>query len=195
LHSRGLRTKDIATIVPGKSLSAVRSAVCFRRTRLAKRGRCAFSQPAVAIETSPAGTPQTEDDCMRQIPLGTKGTFTLRVLPEHLANRFKDAMLPQVLATPVMILIMENAALSAIRPFLDSGESAVGTAINVRHLAATPVGHDVRADAEVVKVEGKRIEFKVSASDDMEEIGSGTHQRVVIDLRSFNERLDKKSKR
>src|SRR5471032_2435606 len=100
---------------------------------------------------------------MKQIPLGATGTSTLRVQPEHLANRFKDAMLPQVLATPVMILIMENAALSAIRPFLDISESAVGTAINVRHLAATPVGHDVRAEAEVVKVEGKRIEFEVSA--------------------------------
>ncbi len=64
---------------------------------------------------------------MRQIPLGTRGTFTLRVLPEHLANRFKDAMLPQVLATPVMVLMMENAALNAIRPYLDPGESAVGT--------------------------------------------------------------------
>jgi fluoroacetyl-CoA thioesterase len=130
---------------------------------------------------------------MRQIPLGAKGTFTLRVLPEHLANRFKDAMLPQVLATPVMILIMENAALAAIKPYLDQGESAVGTAINVRHLAATPVGHDVRAEAEVIKVDGKRLEFKVSASDGMDEIGSGTHERVVIDLRSFNERLAKKS--
>jgi fluoroacetyl-CoA thioesterase len=132
---------------------------------------------------------------MREIPLASKATFTLRVKPEHLANRFKDAMLPQVLATPVMILIMENAALAAIRPYLDSGESAVGTAINVRHLAATPVGHKVRAEAEVIKVEGKRIEFKVSASDETEEIGSGTHQRMVIDLASFNERLAKKSKR
>jgi fluoroacetyl-CoA thioesterase len=132
---------------------------------------------------------------MREIPLGTKGTFTLRVLPEHLANRFKDPMLPQVLATPVMILFMENAALAAIRPYLDEGESAVGTAINVRHLAATPVGHDVRAEAEVVKVDDKRIEFKVSASDGMEQIGSGTHQRMVIDLPSFNARLAKKSKR
>jgi fluoroacetyl-CoA thioesterase len=130
---------------------------------------------------------------MRQIPLGAKGTFTLRVLPEHLANRFKDAMLPQVLATPVMILIMENAALAAIKPYLDQGESAVGTAINVRHLAATPVGHDVRAEAEVIKVDGKRLEFMVSASDGMDEIGSGTHQRMVIDLRSFNERLAKKA--
>lgn len=131
---------------------------------------------------------------MRQIPLGAKGSFTLRVLPEHLANQFKDAMLPQVLATPFMILMMENAALNAIRSFLDPGESAVGTAIDVRHLAATPVGHDVRAEAEVVKVDGKRIEFKVSASDEIEEIGSGTHQRTVINLRSFNERLAEKSR-
>jgi fluoroacetyl-CoA thioesterase len=132
---------------------------------------------------------------MRRIPLGTKGTFTLRVLSEHLANRFKDAMLPQVLATPVMILVMENAALNAMRPFLEVGESAVGTEIDVRHLAATPVGHDVRAEAEVIGTAGKRIVFKVSASDEIEEIGNGTHQRMVINLLSFNERLAKKSER
>jgi fluoroacetyl-CoA thioesterase len=126
---------------------------------------------------------------MRQIPLGTKGTFTLRVQSEHLANQFKDAMLPQVLATPVMVLAMENAALNAIRPFLEAGESAVGTEIDVQHLAATPLGHNVRAEAEVIKAVGKRIEFKVSASDEIEEIGNGTHQRAVINLQSFNERL------
>jgi fluoroacetyl-CoA thioesterase len=104
-------------------------------------------------------------------------------------------MLPQVLATPVMVLMMENAALNAIRPYLEPGESAVGTAIDVRHLAATPVGHTVRAEAEVTKVDGKRIAFKVSARDELEEIGSGTHRRMVIDLRSFNERLAGKSKR
>ena len=130
---------------------------------------------------------------MRQIPLGAKGTATLRVRPEHLANRFKDAMLPPVFATPMMILVMENAALNAIKAFLDAGESAVGTAVDVKHFAATPVGHDVRATAEVVGVEGKRVDFKVSASDGKEEIGKGSHQRIVIDLRSFNERLAKKS--
>ena len=130
---------------------------------------------------------------MKPIPLGTTGTSTLRVQPEHLANRFKDAMLPQVLATPVMILIMENAALNAIKPFLDAGESAVGVAVDVKHLAATPVGREVCATAEVVDVEGKRIDFKVSASDGKEEIGKGSHQRIVIDLRSFNERLAKKA--
>jgi fluoroacetyl-CoA thioesterase len=132
---------------------------------------------------------------MRQIPVGTKGTFTLRVEPAHLANQFKDAMLPQVLATPVMILMMENAALNAIRPYLEAGESAVGTAIDVKHLAATPVGHQVRAEAEVTKVEGKRIEFKVSARDELEEIGNGTHRRTLINLGSFNERLAAKAKR
>jgi len=131
---------------------------------------------------------------MKQIPLGTTGTSTLRVQPEHLANRFKDAILPQVLATPVMILVMENAALNAIKPFLDAGESAVGIAVDVKHLAATPVGHDVRATAEVVAVSGKRIDFKVSARDGQEEIGRGTHQRIVIDLQSFNERLARKSR-
>ena len=130
---------------------------------------------------------------MKQIPLGATGTSTLRVRPEHLANRFKDAMLPQVLATPVMILVMENAALNAIRPFLDAGESAVGIAVDVKHLAATPVGHEVCATAEVVGVDGKPIDFIVSASDGKEEIGKGSHQRIVIDLRSFNERLAQKS--
>jgi fluoroacetyl-CoA thioesterase len=131
---------------------------------------------------------------MRNIPPGAKGTFRMSVLPEHLANQFKDAMLPPVLATPVMIMMMENAALNAIRPFLDPGESAVGTAIDVRHLAATPVGHDVRAEAEVTKIDGKRIEFTVSARDETEEIGRGTHQRTAINLRSFKERIASKSK-
>ena len=84
---------------------------------------------------------------MRQIPLRAKGSFSLLVQPEHLANRFKDAILPTVFATPVMIIVMENAALNAIRAYLDPGESAVGTAVNVRHLAATPVGRLVTREA------------------------------------------------
>ncbi len=131
---------------------------------------------------------------MRTIPIGTKATATLVVKPEHLASRFKDSMLPAVFATPMMILVMENAALNAIKPYLEPGESAVGTSVDVKHLSATPVGHEVRATAEVVRVEGKRIDYVVSASDEQGEIGKGTHQRIVIDLQSFNERLAKKSK-
>ena len=126
---------------------------------------------------------------MRQIPLGAKGTFALRVLPEHLANQFKDAMLPPVLATPVMITMMENAALNAIKPYLDAGESAVGTRVDVVHQAPTPEGLRVTASAEVTKVEGQRIYFRIEATDGTHVIGTGTHERRVINLAKFSERL------
>jgi fluoroacetyl-CoA thioesterase len=126
---------------------------------------------------------------MKPIPLGAKGSFSLLVQPQHLANRFKDAILPPVLATPVMIMIMENAALNAIRGFLDPGESAVGTEVNVRHLAATPVGRQVTGEAKVTKVDGRRIEFDVRATEGGREIGAGSHSRAVIDAARFAERL------
>ena len=126
---------------------------------------------------------------MRTVPRGAQGSFVIDVSPEHLANRFKDATLPGVLATPVMIMAMENAALNAIKPYFEAGESAVGTRVDVRHLGATPVGRRVTAFAEVTGIVGHRIEFQVSAMDGAEEIGRGTHERVVIDLAQFSERL------
>lgn len=132
---------------------------------------------------------------MRPVPVGTKGTYSLRVTPAHLANQFKDAALPQVFATPMMVTAMENAALNAVRDYLEPGESAVGTLVNVRHLAATPVGHQVVAEAEVTKVDGRRIEFKVSARDETEQIGAGTHERMVVNLARLGERLAAKKPR
>lgn len=129
---------------------------------------------------------------MRPIPIGATGTFSLVVTPDHLANRFKDAMLPPVLATPVMIMIMENAALNAIKPFLGAGESALGTRVDVAHLAATPAGRSVVGEATVTRVEGRRIEFSIRAMDGAEEIGAGTHERMVIDLGRFAERMKAK---
>jgi fluoroacetyl-CoA thioesterase len=131
---------------------------------------------------------------MSPIPVGAKGTYMLRVTPAHLANQFKDAALPPVFATPMMITAMENAALNAVRSYLGPGESAVGTAVNVRHLAATPVGHRVTAEAEVTKVDGRRIEFKVSARDEVEEIGNGTHERMLVDIQRLQQRLDAKAR-
>jgi fluoroacetyl-CoA thioesterase len=129
---------------------------------------------------------------MRPIPVGAKGTYMLRVMPAHLANQFKDAVLPQVFATPMMVTIMENAALNAVRDYLDPGESVVGTVVNVRHLAATPVGHQVTAEAVVTKVDGRRIEFNVSARDEIEEIGTGTHERMVVDMARIDKKLQAK---
>ena len=105
--------------------------------------------------------------------------------PQHLANQFKDATLPAVFATPVMIMTMENAALNAIRRYLDPGESAVGTAVDIRHLAATPAGRQVTGAAVVTRLDGRRVEFAVEASEGTTLIGVGSHRRAVIDLAKF----------
>jgi fluoroacetyl-CoA thioesterase len=131
---------------------------------------------------------------MRQIPVGAKGTYSLTVTPAHLANQFKDAALPHVFATPMMVTAMENAALNAVRDYLGPGESAVGTLVNVRHIAATPAGHRITAEAEVTKVDGRRIEFKVSARDEIEPIGDGTHERMIVDLNRLDQRLKAKAR-
>jgi fluoroacetyl-CoA thioesterase len=129
---------------------------------------------------------------VQSIPVGAKGSFSLVVMPDHLASRFKDTTLPPVLATPVMIMVMENAALNAIKPYLDAGESALGTHVDVRHLAATPVGRRVIGEAQVTKVDGRRIEFSIRAADGNEEIGIGTHERVVVQLSKLSERMKAK---
>jgi fluoroacetyl-CoA thioesterase len=129
---------------------------------------------------------------MREVAVGAKGYFTLIVQPEHLANRFKDSALPPVLATPVMIMAMENAALNALKAYLEPGESAVGTTIDIRHLAPTPVGATITAEAEVTRVEGGRITFVVHARDEVEEIGSGSHERAIVDLARLARRLEAK---
>src|ERR1700688_2421277 len=133
---------------------------------------------------------QLQGIAMQSIPVGATGSFSLVVMPDHLASRFKDVTLPPVLATPVMI--MENAALNAIKSYLDAGESALGTRVDVRHLAATPAGRRITGEAKVTNVDGRRIEFSVRATDGSEEIGVGTHERVVIQLSKLSERMKAK---
>lgn len=130
---------------------------------------------------------------MKPIPIGTVGTFTLVVAPEHLANRVESSLAP-VLSTPTMVSMMEMAAMDAMRGYLEPGESSVGMSIDVQHIAATPPGHRVRAEAEVIKCEGRRLEFNVRAFDEIEQIGSGMHRRAVIDAAKFSERLKSKQK-
>src|SRR5215472_6401521 len=129
---------------------------------------------------------------MKPIPNGTHGQFELRVESAHLANRFKDSILPPVFSTPYLILIMENAALNAIKRYLDAGESAVGTRVDVRHLVATPVGREVVGHAEVTGTEGRKVLFRVWAMDGKEEIGTGTHERTVVNISRIIERMNAK---
>ncbi|HYK66284.1 MAG TPA: thioesterase family protein [Patescibacteria group bacterium] len=130
---------------------------------------------------------------MKPIPVGTKGTYAKPVTESDLASRI-DPSLAAVLSTPTMVSMMELAAMEALKPFLDAGESSVGMSIEVSHTAATPPGHRARAEAEVTKVEGRRLEFAVRAFDDVEQIGSGTHRRAVIDAAKFNDRIKSKQK-
>ena len=132
---------------------------------------------------------------MTAIPVGAKGSFSTIVAPEHLASRFKDPSLPPVLATPLLILFMENAALDAIREYLSAGQTAVGTVVDIRHLAATPAGQRVTAEAVVTRVDGRRIVFAVTARDESEEIGAGIHERALVDLGRLTQRLDAKRHR
>ena len=129
---------------------------------------------------------------MKPIPNGARGEYVLRVESAHLANRFKDSILPPVFSTPYLILIMENAALNAIKQYLESGESAVGTRVDVRHLVATPVGREVVGHAEVTGTDGRKIFFRVWATDGTEDIGTGTHERTVVNISRILERMTAK---
>ncbi len=98
-----------------------------------------------------------------------------------------------VLATPSMIALMEGTSHQAVAPFLAPGQSTVGVLVNVRHLAATPLGMQVRIKSELVAVEGRKLTFAVEAYDTMEKIGEGTHERFIIDLARFEDRLKRKT--
>ena len=97
-----------------------------------------------------------------------------------------------VFATPFMCALMEKAAWMAIAPFLNEGDSSVGTKLNISHLSATPVGLKVWAESEVTAVDGKRIEFKVTAGDEKGIIGEGTHERFIVTDERFLAKTAKK---
>jgi fluoroacetyl-CoA thioesterase len=125
------------------------------------------------------------------IPVGETGEASLVVGEEHTAPRIGSGKV-HVLATPVMINLIEAAALSAIEHLLPQGYQSLGTLLNVRHIAATPVGMRIRATAEVLKVEARTVYFKVEAYDEKELIGDGTHERVVVNVAKFDQRVQRK---
>ena len=123
--------------------------------------------------------------------IGMKGTAELLVGEEHTAPRVGSGRV-HVLATPVMINVIEAAALAAVEHLLREGYQALGTRLDVRHFAATPVGMRVRAEAEVIKVEGRTITFRVAVSDEKEPIGDGTHERMAVNVARFDVRVQEK---
>jgi fluoroacetyl-CoA thioesterase len=128
---------------------------------------------------------------MREIKIGLTGELSEIVTDELTASALGSGLVP-ALATPAMIALMENASVSAIREYLEVGETSVGIEVNVKHFAATPVGMRVRARAEVLSVDKRRVTFRVEAWDGKERIGEGTHVRAIVDEARFKERIAQK---
>ena len=122
---------------------------------------------------------------------GLKGSVEIVVGEEHTAPHVGSGRV-HVLATPVMVNLMEAAALQAVEGLLPAGHQTVGTHLDITHTAATPVGMRVRAYAEVTKVEKRMLSFNVYAEDEKERIGGGVHERIIINLERFDQRMQEK---
>jgi len=125
------------------------------------------------------------------IKIGIRGAAEIVVGEEHTAPRVGSGRV-RVLATPVMINVMEAAALAAIEHLLPAGHQSLGTHLDIGHYAATPVGMRLRATAEVTKVEGRTVTFRVEAFDEKERVGDGAHTRVVVNVERFDKRVQAK---
>ena len=122
---------------------------------------------------------------------GLAGRAEVVVAEQHTAPHVGSGHV-HVLATPVMVNLMEAAALQAVDGLLPEGFQTVGTKLDIRHFAATPVGLTASARAEVVAIEGRTLTFRLSAEDEREPIGDGTHERIVINVARFDQRIQDK---
>jgi fluoroacetyl-CoA thioesterase len=122
---------------------------------------------------------------------GLQGEAQLVVAGQHTAPRVGSGRV-HVLATPVMINLIEAAALAAVEHLLPPGYQSLGTVLNIRHIAATPVGMRVTASVQLQQVEGRTLRFVVSCADEKDLIGDGTHERVVVNVAKFDERVQRK---
>jgi predicted thioesterase len=125
---------------------------------------------------------------------GLEGRAELVVTEAHTAPEIGSGRI-HVLATPVMISLIEAAALDAVEALLPEGHQSLGTRLDVTHVAATPVGMRAMATARVVGVEGRKITFRVEARDEVDLIGEGTHERVVVNVARFDQRIAAKTAR
>ena len=128
---------------------------------------------------------------LSMLRMGLTGFADLVVGQEHTAPRVGSGRVA-VLATPIMINVIEAAALATIEDLLPAGFQSLGIHLDVRHFAATPVGMTVRATAELIAIEGRTLTFRIEARDAREAIGDGTHQRVIVNVARFDERVQKK---
>ena len=126
------------------------------------------------------------------IEVGLTLETTITVEEQDTARVSGGETLPLVLSTPKVISYLERTAHQSILPFLPEGQSSVGTVVLLRHLAASPVGMQVRFRAELVEVDRRRLRFVIEAWDAVEKIAEGEHERFIIDVSRFEQRLEEK---
>ena len=124
--------------------------------------------------------------------IGTAGELSLIVEPQHCIDFATDGM-PAVLSTPQLIGLLERTARQTLQPFLEPDERSVGIEIELRHLAATPLGQQVTCTARVISVDGTQVGFQIEARDQHELIARGLHKRAVIRVESFAKRVQRKA--
>lgn len=122
---------------------------------------------------------------------GIKGQEEVMVTEENSANALGSGLL-EVFATPAMIALMEKTAWMSVDPYMNDGEGTVGTALNVKHMAATPVGMTVRCESELTEVDGRRLVFHMEVFDEKGKVGEGEHERFVINSEKFMEKTQGK---
>ena len=128
------------------------------------------------------------------LKIGMVGTATVTVNEDNTAKKVGSGLLP-VFSTPSMIALLEMAACNCVSASLEEGNSSVGTLINVKHLAATPIGMTVTATATLTEIDGRRLVFDISVSDESTLIGSGTHERFIVLSEKFLEKTNAKLKK
>ncbi len=127
------------------------------------------------------------------IEVGIKGIQKETVVPEKTAAAVGSGLLP-VYATPAMIALIEGTAAQSVAPYLEEGSGTVGISLNVKHMAASPIGMEIRCETELVEVDRKRLVFAAKVYDDQEQVGEGIHERFVINNEKFMQKAENKKK-
>lgn len=125
---------------------------------------------------------------------GIKGEQRVEVVYENTATAVGSGVL-EVFATPCMIALMEKTACDSVIPYLEEGDGTVGTELNIKHVAATPIGMTVRCESELLEVDGRRLVFDVKAYDEVGLIGEGRHERFIVNNEKFQSKTNKKAEK
>ena len=145
------------------------------------------------IKEDENSTDRLRNDMSTELKVGLVGETEHKVTDQDTAAKWSSGLV-DAYSTPALVGLVENASVAAVEKYFGNNQTCVGVEVNVKHLAATPVGMTVKAKAELVEIDGRRLKFRVEAWDEKEKVGEGWHTRAVVDRSRFNDRLNQKAK-